>query len=127
MTTATRGSCYGFEVTSELPLSFLRTSTNAGVPLTVRPGSIPEEDGNLLQEWNLARVGKLTTRLFGTGPGRYLIRIGITETRADVDRILVIDDIDYCLLTRGRVFDGPNLMQVLDGLEELSASTEGSS
>ena len=75
MTTATYGSCYGFDITSDVPLSFLRTSTGKGIPMTIRPGPPPEENGKLLQEWNTNRTDVLATRMFKSGSG-FLIRIG---------------------------------------------------
>ena len=76
MSRETQGSCYGFDITSDLPLAFLRTSNDTGTPMTIRSGPPPEDDGTLLQEWNVAREGKLTTRLFEASPGQYLVRIG---------------------------------------------------
>jgi hypothetical protein len=76
MTTNTSGTCYGFDIASELPLSFLRTSTGNGTRLTIQTGSALDENGTLLQEWNMDRAGILTTRLFETSNGRYLVRIG---------------------------------------------------
>jgi hypothetical protein len=70
------GSCYGFDVTSEVPMAFLRRSTGRGLPLDVRFGSPPEPDGEPLQEWNAERKDILATRLFAMDEGRYLIRIG---------------------------------------------------
>jgi len=76
MTTHIRGACYGFDVSSELPLSFLRTSTGTGTPMSILGGPAPAEDGTLIQEWNVGREDRLATRLFETALGRYLVRIG---------------------------------------------------
>ena len=86
MTTETRGSCYGFDITSDVPLSFLRTSTGAGTPMTIRTGATPQDDGTLLHEWDPGRAATLTTRLFEIGPGHYLVRIG------DHDSFEVLED-----------------------------------
>lgn len=80
MTTDTHGACYGFDVTSDLPLSFLRTSTAYGTPMRIRSGEPPEKHGALLQEWNLDKAGKLTTQLFETAAGRYLVKIGNADS-----------------------------------------------
>lgn len=76
----TLGSCYGFDITSELPLSFLRTGTGSGIPMSIRFGSVPEDNGRLLQEWNMGRAGKSTTRLFELGPDHFLIRVGDNDS-----------------------------------------------
>jgi len=76
MTTDTHGACYGFDVTSELPLSFLRTSAGTGTQMTIRAGRAPVNDGKLLQEWDPGRTATVTTRLFEIDPGHYLVRIG---------------------------------------------------
>jgi hypothetical protein len=36
----------------------------------------PHEDGDLLQEWNLDRTGKMATKLFERAPGEFLIEVG---------------------------------------------------
>ena len=74
------GACYGFEIESEIPLSFLRTSEAAGTPLTVRYDPQPPGDGTLIHEWNLGRSGKLTSRLFETEPGCYLVQVGDNDS-----------------------------------------------
>ena len=76
MRAETYGSCYGFDITSELPLSYLRTSTGTGTPLAIRNGPVPEDEGLLLQEWNDDRAEILATRLFEPRPGRYVVRVG---------------------------------------------------
>ena len=80
MTTDTHGSCYGFDIASELPLSFLRTTTGAGTSLTIRSGTTPTDEGALVQEWNLDRVGKMSTKLYQRAPGHYLIKVGLHDS-----------------------------------------------
>ena len=80
MTTDTRGTCYGFDITSDLPLSFLRTSTGTGTSMTIRTGTAPDDEGALIQEWQLDRMGKMTTKLFECAPGHYLIRVGVHDS-----------------------------------------------
>jgi len=80
MTTATRGSCYGFDITSDVPLAFLRTATGTGTPMTIRPGPVPDASGTLLQRWDPAKEATLPTELIEIGPGHYLVRIGTDES-----------------------------------------------
>ncbi len=80
MTTATNGSCYGFDITSDVPLAFLRTSTGAGTPMAVRPGPAPDAIGTSLQRWDPGKEATLPTELFELGPGHYLVRIGTDES-----------------------------------------------
>ena len=80
MTTDTHGSCYGFDVVSGLPLSFLRSTTGTATPLTIRSRAKPHEAGTLLQEWNLAKTGKMTTKLYERAPGRFLIEVGLNDS-----------------------------------------------
>jgi hypothetical protein len=80
MTTDTHGTCYGFDITSDLPLSFLRSGTGNGTPMTIRSGALPDQVATLLHEWNLDKAGKLTTQLFETAVGRYLVKIGSDES-----------------------------------------------
>ena len=76
----TQGSVYGFDVDSDLPLSFLRSHNRPGIPMTVRAGSAPADAGTLLQEWNMGKSGKQTTRLLSTGPDRYVVQIGEADS-----------------------------------------------
>ncbi len=80
MSTDTHGSCYGFDVVSDLPLSFLRATTGTATPLTIRSGVKPPGNGDLLQEWNLDKAGKMTTRLFERAPAQFLIEVGAGDS-----------------------------------------------
>ena len=70
----TTGACYGFDVTSELPLSYIRHRAGPGTPLEVRLATDAPPEGVLLHEWTAGRTGRRVTRLLAVDEEVYVVQ-----------------------------------------------------
>jgi len=102
-----RGSCYGFDVSSELPFRFLRDTGAAGSRLAVSVSSEQAEDGargEFVLEWKNREVEGQDVQLYADGD-RFLVhsngigwfgldpaagRLTVPDTSADIGREQVV-------------------------------------
>jgi hypothetical protein len=89
---STTGACYGFNVTSELPLSYVRHRAGTGTPLEVRFAAEAPPEGELLQRWDIGRNGRGVTQLFAVDDEVYVVHKSpdiAFEVRSKQSQILI--------------------------------------